>query len=94
MAKLVRTCSIWRAIEIVGDSSTIIIMEAAWLGCSTVGEFEKTTGLRRGLLSDRFKRLIKLGLFEKSLYSERPARYKYLLTAVGRDLYWSILLNL
>lgn len=94
MAKLVRTCSIWRAIEVVGDSAIVLIIQAAMLGEHSFGELEEATGLRRGLLSDRLKKLVKLGLFQKSLYSERPARYQYLLTEMGWDLYWMSLMLL
>lgn len=94
MAKLVRTCSIWRAIEVVGDSSIVLIIQAAMLGARSFGAFEEATGLRRGLLSDRLKRLVSLGLFQKTLYSKRPARYEYLLTEMGWDLYWMSLMLL
>lgn len=94
MTKLVRTCSIWRALEVVGDSSTMMIIEAALLGTRAFGQFQSVTGLRRALLSDRLKRLVALGVMHKVLYSEKPSRYEYRLTEMGRDLYWMSLMML
>jgi len=64
------------------------------LGARSFGEFEEATGLRRGLLSNRLKRLVSLGLFQKTLCSKRPTRYEYLLTEMGWDLYWMSLMLL
>jgi DNA-binding HxlR family transcriptional regulator len=94
MAKLVRTCSIWRALDVLGDSSNLLISQAAMLGARSFGDFEEATGLRRSLLSDRFKKLINFGYFEKKLYSESPVRYKYLMTEMGLSTYWISLMLL
>ena len=29
---MIRTCSIWRALEVVGDTPTLLILEAIWFG--------------------------------------------------------------
>jgi DNA-binding HxlR family transcriptional regulator len=84
---LIRTCSIWRALEVVGDTSTMLILEASWLGARRFDDFLSATGLLRALLSDRLKKLVANGLVEKSLYNARPPRYKYTLSEKGRDLY-------
>lgn len=84
---LIRTCSIWRALEIVGDTPTLLIIEAAWLGARRFDDFWRETGLLKALLSDRLKRLVEAGLFEKQLYSNSPPRYLYRQTLKGRDLY-------
>ncbi|WP_068004890.1 winged helix-turn-helix transcriptional regulator [Pseudovibrio axinellae] len=94
MTKLVRSCSIWRALEIMGDSSAMMILEAAWLGARTFGQFQNATGLRRALLSDRLKRIVEKDVMCKALYSERPARYEYRLTEKGQGLYWMSLMML
>lgn len=84
---LIKTCSIWRALEVVGDTSTLLILEASWLGARRFDDFLSATGLLRALLSDRLKKLVVNGLVEKSLYISRPPRYKYIMTEKGRDLY-------
>jgi len=84
---MIKTCSIWRALEVVGDTSTLLILEASWMGARRFDDFLNATGLLRALLSDRLKKLVSNGLMEKTLYSSHPPRYKYSLTEKGRDLY-------
>jgi DNA-binding HxlR family transcriptional regulator len=84
---LIKTCSIWRALEVVGDTSSLLILEASLLGARKFDDFLTATGLLRALLSDRLKKLVANGLVEKRLYNERPPRYEYVLTKKGRDLY-------
>ena len=91
---LIRTCSIWRSLEIVGDSPTLLILEASWLGARRFDDFHRRTGLLKALLSDRLKRLVDAGLFDKRLYCEAPPRHEYVTTQKGRDLYWVALMLL
>ena len=92
--KLIRSCSIWRALEVVGDVPILLILEASWLGGKRFDEFRRRTGLLKALLSDRLGRLVKGGLMEKKLYCESPPRYEYLMTTKGQDLYWTALMLL
>ncbi|MBU1376481.1 MAG: helix-turn-helix transcriptional regulator [Alphaproteobacteria bacterium] len=92
--KFIRTCSIWRALEVVGDTSVLLIIEAAWIGARRFDQFRTRTGLLQTLLSDRLKRLVAAEVFEKVIYSESPPRFEYRLTRKGRDLYWPALMML
>ncbi len=92
--KFIRTCSIWRALEVVGDTSVLLILEAAWIGARRFDEFRTRTGLLQTLLSDRLKRLVAAEVLEKVLYSEAPPRFEYRMTRKGRDLYWPALMML
>lgn len=91
---LIRTCSIWRSLEVVGDTPTLLILEASWLGARRFDELRARTGLLKALLSDRLKRLVGAGLFEKHLYCESPPRYSYVMREKGRDVYWTSLMML
>ena len=42
------------------------------------------------MLADRLRRLVDAGIFERVLYAERPARYEYVLTERGRDLFTAL----
>lgn len=84
---LIRTCSIWRALEVVGDTPTLLILEAAFLGARRFDDFWRETRLLKALLSDRLKKLVEAGVFERFLYQERPPRFHYRLTQKGRDVY-------
>ena len=92
--KLIRTCSIWRALEVVGDTSTILILEASWLGARRFDQFRTRTGLRQSLLSDRLKRLVAAEVMAKVQYSSAPPRFEYRMTRKGLDLYWPSLMML
>lgn len=92
--KFIRTCSIWRALEVVGDTSVLLILEASWIGARRFDDFRARTGLLQTLLSDRLKRLVAAGVMEKRLYSEAPPRFEYRMTQKGRDLYWPALMML
>ena len=37
--KFIRTCSIWRALEVVGDTSVLLILEASWIGARRFDEY-------------------------------------------------------
>ena len=89
---LIRTCSIWRSLEVVGDTPTLLIIEASWLGARRFDEFRHKTGLLKALLSDRLKRLVEAGLFAKRQYCDAPPRSEYVLTQKGRDVYWTSLM--
>lgn len=90
----IRTCSIWRSLEVVGDTPTLLVLEASWLGERRFDGFRQRTGLLKALLSDRLKKLVASGLFEKRKYCNAPPRYEYVLTAKGRDVYWTSLMML
>ena len=92
--KLIRSCSIWRALEVVGDVPILLILEVSLLGGKRFDEFRRRSGLLKALLSDRLSRLVKAGLLEKKLYCQNPPRYEYLMTQMGRDLYWTALMML
>lgn len=84
---LVRTCSIWRALEVVGDVPTLLILEAIWLGDLRFGAIHERTGLSKPLVSERLKALIKNGLIKRVPYCETPLRYEFRLEQKGRDLF-------
>lgn len=90
--KFIRTCSIWRALEVVGDTSILLILEASWIGARRFDEFRERTGLLQALLSDRLKRLLAAGILRKVPYSTAPPRFEYRLTEKGQDLYWTALM--
>ncbi len=79
-------CSIARALEIVGERWTLLIVRDAFLGRRRFEQFQESLGIARNVLADRLARLVDEGILERVLYSERPERYEYVLTRKGRDL--------
>ncbi len=82
-----QVCSVARALELVGERWTLLIIRDAFLGLRRFEEFQESLGIARNVLTQRLNRLVEEGIFERVRYSERPERYEYRLTKKGRDLH-------
>jgi DNA-binding HxlR family transcriptional regulator len=78
-------CPIARSLERVGEWWSMLILRDAFHGLTRFDQFEASLGIAPNMLTRRLKGLVEAGLMEKRLYSERPPRHEYLLTARGRD---------
>lgn len=85
------TCSVARALAIVGDRWTLLILREAFLRTRRFQDFQSRLGAARNLVADRLQKLVDHGVLEKIQYEVRPPRYEYRLTEMGRDLYPVIL---
>jgi DNA-binding HxlR family transcriptional regulator len=83
-------CSIARAMEILGERWTFLILREAFYGVRRFSDMQRNLGIARNILSTRLQTLVGAGIFERRLYQEEPERYEYRLTPAGRDLYPSI----
>jgi DNA-binding HxlR family transcriptional regulator len=81
-----QNCSIARALEIVGERWTLLIVRDCFLGLTRFEQFQESLGIARNVRTDRLNRLVEEGILERVRYSERPERHEYRLTAKGRDL--------
>jgi DNA-binding HxlR family transcriptional regulator len=81
-----QNCSIARALEVVGERWTLLIVRDAILGVRRFEEFQESLGIARNVLTERLNRLVEEGILERVRYSERPERFEYRLTNKGRDL--------
>lgn len=80
-------CPIARALAVVGDRWTVLILRELFLGTRRFDAFQAQTGMSSHLLSTRLKRLEEDGVIARCAYSERPLRHEYQLTEKGLDLY-------
>lgn len=78
-------CPVARAMSVIGDRWTLLIVRDCFLGKSRFEEFQKSLGVTRHILSDRLKRLVEQGVLERNAYSRKPLRYDYRLSEKGRD---------
>jgi DNA-binding HxlR family transcriptional regulator len=81
-----QNCSIARALEVVGDRWTLLIIRDVVLGLRRFDEFLDSLGIASNVLTDRLNRLVDEGVLERVPYSERPKRFEYRLTNKGREL--------
>lgn len=79
----IRACSIWRALDVVGDVPVLLILEQMFLGRSRFQEFVGQTGIARSVISNRLERLVEAGVLVKS----QARRGGYALTDKGRELF-------
>jgi DNA-binding HxlR family transcriptional regulator len=85
------TCSLARALAVVGDRWTLLILRDAFLGVRRFEGFERSLKISRRMLADRLAGLVAEGLLEQRLYQERPPRHEYRLTEKGLALYPALL---
>ncbi len=81
-----QVCSIARALEVVGERWTLLILRDALLGQTRFEELQESLGIASNTLTNRLKHLTEEGLLERVRDPERPGRPKYVLTAKGREL--------
>jgi DNA-binding HxlR family transcriptional regulator len=79
-------CSIARALDVVGEWWTLLILRDVFLGVRRFEAIQADLGIARNILSDRLSTLVTHGVLEKQRYQEHPERFEYVLTAMGRDL--------
>ncbi|WP_367128443.1 winged helix-turn-helix transcriptional regulator [Saccharothrix sp. HUAS TT1] len=81
-----QVCSIARALEVVGERWTLLIVRDALSGVTRFDGFLNRMPIARNVLSDRLNGLVEYGVLERVQYQDRPPRHEYLLTTKGRDL--------
>ncbi len=80
-------CSIARALEVVGERwSVLIVRNALFAGCTRFGDFQRSLGIATNVLAARLDGFIEAGIMRRHRYSEQPELFEYLLTEKGRDL--------
>jgi DNA-binding HxlR family transcriptional regulator len=82
-----QVCSIARALELVGDRWTILVIREAFMGTRRFEGYQRNLDCARNVLTDRLNRLVEAGVMRKRLYQERPPRYEYSLTRMGVELW-------
>jgi len=80
-------CSVARALSIVGDRWTLLILRDSFMGTKRFDKFQKQIGLSRHRLTDRLNKLVEHEILKKVPYQEKPVRYEYKLTRKGVELY-------
>ncbi|MEU8382234.1 helix-turn-helix domain-containing protein [Streptosporangium sp. NPDC048865] len=85
----VHNCSIERALGVVGEKWTFLVLREAFGGVRRFADMQAATGAPRQVLSARLTRLVEEGLLRKVPYREPGQRQRdeYRLTQMGLDLY-------
>ena len=80
------TCPVARAVDVVGDWWSILIVRDALLGNRRFGEFQTHLGVAKNILTDRLKKLVAAEVLEQVPASDGTAFKEYALTEKGRGL--------
>ena len=81
-----QNCSIARTLELVGERWSLLIIRDAFRGLRRFDQFQVSLGIATNVLSSRLESLVEAGILERVRYQQRPDRYEYFLTGMGRDL--------
>lgn len=81
-------CPIATTLDLVGDRWTLVILRDLLTGKSRYSEFlASPERITTNILADRLDKMERAGLITRSPYQERPTRYAYVLTEMGRGLH-------
>jgi DNA-binding HxlR family transcriptional regulator len=88
-----QVCSIARALEVLGDRWTFLVLREAFTRVRRFEDFQRNLGVARNVLTDRLNRLVEEDVLQRVPYQERPVRFEYRLTEKGLDL-WPVIMML
>ncbi|EHU2951346.1 winged helix-turn-helix transcriptional regulator [Acinetobacter baumannii] len=80
-------CPVARCVNLIGDRWSLLIVRDAFDGMRRFGDFQRSLGVARNILSDRLKKLVDVGVLEMQDASDGTAYQEYVLTAKGESLF-------
>lgn len=80
-------CPIARALDVVGERWSLLILREAFMGLRRFNDFERRLGIARNILSARLKHLVERGVLSRQPSSEDARQVEYRLTAAGKALF-------
>ncbi|PZS27341.1 MAG: ArsR family transcriptional regulator [Pseudonocardiales bacterium] len=80
-------CSLARALEVVGERWTLLVLRDAFYGIRHFSDFQTHLGAPRAVLSERLRTLVEHGLLTRRPDPGQPSRPVYALTDKGRALW-------
>lgn len=79
-------CPVARSLDVIGDWWSLLIVRDASRGLTRFGEFQKSLGLAKNILSARLKKLVEHGILRAEPGEHGSARRAYVLTEKGTQL--------
>ena len=73
-------CSVARALDVVGDPWTLLIVRDAMFGFTRFEDFQRRLGIARNTLTDRLAWLCDHDVLTRAPYQDAPVRYDYRLS--------------
>jgi DNA-binding HxlR family transcriptional regulator len=85
--ELLRSGEVARALHLVGDRWSHLLMRDAFLGVRRFEDLRRRTGASRGTLTARLNAMVDSGLLYRRPYGDAPSRLEYRLTEKGLAFY-------
>ncbi len=79
-------CPVARSLDVIGDWWSLLIVRDALRGVTRFGEFQKSLGIAKNMLTTRLKLLVDEDILKLQPASDGSAWQEYVLTAKGRAL--------
>lgn len=80
-------CPVARSVDVIGDHWSLLIVRDAFDGMHRFGDFHRSLGVARNILSDRLRKLVDAGILETRAASDGTAYQEYALTPKGESLF-------
>ncbi|WP_420064536.1 winged helix-turn-helix transcriptional regulator [Pectobacterium colocasium] len=80
-------CPVARALDVVGDRWALLIIRDAFDNCRRFGDFQRSLGVAKNILTDRLRTLVEEGILSVQPVSESSAYQEYVLTPKGEQLF-------
>jgi DNA-binding HxlR family transcriptional regulator len=80
-------CPVARSLDSIGDWWSLLIIRDAFLGLRRFGEFQKSLGLAKNILTVRLRMLVDDGILKTAPASDGSTYQEYVLTPKGRGIF-------
>lgn len=80
-------CPVARSLDAIGDWWSLLIVRDAFDGIRRFGEFQRSLGMAKNILSARLRTLVAHGIFDLVPASDGSAYQEYVLTEKGQGLF-------
>lgn len=80
-------CPVARALDAIGDWWSLLLIRDAFDGLRRFGEFQKSLGVAKNILTTRLRKLVANGVMEVVPASDGSAFQEYVLTPKGEALF-------
>lgn len=80
-------CPVARSVDLLGDRWSLLIVRNAFDGMTRFGDFQRSLGVARNILSDRLRKLVEAEILTLQGASDGTAYQEYVLTDKGERLF-------
>lgn len=80
-------CPVARALDVLGDWWSLLIIRDAFDGISRFSEFQKNLGMAKNILATRLRTLVAQGILQVCPAADGSAYQEYVLTDKGREIF-------